>query len=49
MRVLTSAVAAVGASLVVVTHDAHVADWCQRHVEIVDGRVSNDFLTRRAA
>ena len=28
---------------------AHVADWCQRHVEIVDGRVSNDFLTRRAA
>ena len=49
MRVLTSAVAAVGASLVVVTHDAQVADWCQRHVEIVDGRVSNDFLTRRAA
>ncbi|MFT4216301.1 MAG: ABC transporter ATP-binding protein [Micropruina sp.] len=49
MRVLTSAVAAVGASLVVVTHDAGVAEWCQRHVEIVDGQVSNDFLSRRAA
>ncbi len=49
MRVLTAAVAAVGASLVVVTHDAGVAEWCQRHVEIVDGRVSNDFFTRSAA
>ena len=49
MRVLTSAVAAAGASLVVVTHDATVADWCQRHIEIVDGRISNDVLTRRAA
>ncbi|MFT4296540.1 MAG: ABC transporter ATP-binding protein [Micropruina sp.] len=49
MRVLTAAVAAVGASLVVVTHDAGVADWCDRHVEIVDGRVSNDFFSARAA
>ena len=49
MRVLTSAVAAAGASLVVVTHDRGVAAWCQRHVEIVDGRISNDFMNSRAA
>lgn len=49
MRVLTAAVTAVGASLVVVTHDRQVADWCDRHVEIVDGRISLDLLTGRAA
>ena len=49
MRVLTSTVGAAGASLVVVTHDAGVAAWCQRHVEIVDGRISVDVLGRRAA
>jgi putative ABC transport system ATP-binding protein len=39
MRVLTSATRQVGASLVVVTHDQEVAAWCERHVEIVDGRM----------
>ncbi len=48
MRVLTSSVAAAGASLVVVTHDAHVAAWCQRHVEIVDGRIYSDLVSRAA-
>lgn len=49
MRVLTAATKAVGASLVVVTHDRSVAAWCERHVEIVDGRVFNDSLAARAA
>lgn len=48
MRVLTASVAEAGASLVVVTHDAHVAAWCQRHVEIVDGRIYSDLVSRAA-
>ncbi len=44
MRVLTAATRNVGASLVVVTHDAKVAAWCERHVEIVDGQVFNDAM-----
>jgi len=39
MQVLTGAAKASGASLVVVTHDASVASWCERHVEIVDGQM----------
>lgn len=42
MRVLTAATRDAGASLVVVTHDAGVAAWCQRHVQIVDGRLFSD-------
>jgi len=42
MRVLTAATREVGSSLVVVTHDQAVADWCERHVQIVDGRVHSD-------
>ena len=49
MRVLTAAASNAGASLVVVTHDAGVAQWCERHVEIVDGRVINDVASRWAA
>ena len=39
MEVLTGATAAVGASLVVVTHDPGVAAWCHRTIEVRDGRV----------
>ncbi len=39
MRVLTESTRAVGASLVVVTHDASVADWCDRRVDVRDGLV----------
>ena len=42
MRVLTAATRDVGASLVVVTHDPNVAAWCERHVQIVDGRLFSD-------
>mgnify|MGYP001609946961 CR=1 FL=1 len=49
MRVLTAAVRDAGASLVVVTHDQKVAAWCQRHIEIVDGRIFNDTSVRTAA
>jgi predicted ABC-type transport system involved in lysophospholipase L1 biosynthesis ATPase subunit len=33
----------------VVTHDPNVAAWCERHVEIVDGRVLSDVRTGMAA
>lgn len=49
MRVLTAAAKGVGASLVVVTHDAKVAAWCERHIEIVDGQVLTDFARIEAA
>lgn len=49
MRVLTAATRDVGASLVVVTHDANVAAWCERHVEIVDGRIIHDVAAQRVA
>jgi putative ABC transport system ATP-binding protein len=39
MRVLTETTRAAGASLVVVTHDAEVAAWCGRRIEVRDGRV----------
>ncbi|MGC3994926.1 MAG: ABC transporter ATP-binding protein [Propionicimonas sp.] len=49
MRVLVAATRAVGASLVVVTHDPGVAAWCERHVEIVDGRLAADHRLGTAA
>lgn len=48
MRVLTAAAKGAGASLVVVTHDPGVAGWCERHVEIVDGRVLSDVVAEAA-
>jgi putative ABC transport system ATP-binding protein len=45
MRVLTDATRAVGASLVVVTHDRDVAAWCSRRVEVRDGVVVADERT----
>ena len=39
MGVLTSACRASGATLVVVTHDPAVAAWCQRILQVCDGRV----------
>ncbi|GIG26681.1 ABC transporter ATP-binding protein [Cellulomonas denverensis] len=47
MRVLTSTCRLAGATLVVVTHDAQVAAWCDRRIEVRDGRVVAD--ERRAA
>lgn len=39
MRILTETTRLAGASLVVVTHDAQVAAWCDRMVEVRDGLV----------
>lgn len=39
MRILVETTKAAGASLVVVTHDAQVADWCDRRIEVRDGLV----------
>jgi len=43
MRVLTETTRAAGASLVVVTHDRSVADWCERRIEMRDGQVVGTF------
>ncbi|MGV8967408.1 MAG: ABC transporter ATP-binding protein [Cellulomonas sp.] len=39
MRILTETTRAAGASLVVVTHDAQVAAWCDRTIEVRDGLI----------
>ncbi|MFS0706125.1 ABC transporter ATP-binding protein, partial [Cellulomonas sp. 179-A 9B4 NHS] len=39
MRVLVESTRAVGASLVVVTHDAQVAAWCDARIDMLDGLV----------
>ncbi|MGN8247040.1 ABC transporter ATP-binding protein [Cellulomonas soli] len=39
MRILTDTTRRAGASLVVVTHDAQVAAWCDRRIEVRDGLV----------
>ncbi|WP_157257671.1 ABC transporter ATP-binding protein [Oerskovia sp. Root918] len=44
LSVLTGAVQASGAALVVVTHDAGVARYCSRTVTMRDGLVSGEFL-----
>ena len=36
-----------GATLLVVTHDSSVASYCDRHIEIVDGRITRDCAQRR--
>jgi len=36
-----------GATLLVVTHDPSVASYCDRHIEIVDGRITRDRAQRR--
>ena len=41
MQILTETTKAAGASLVVVTHDAQVADWCDRRIEVRDGLVAS--------
>lgn len=46
MHLLTTACAAQGAALVVVTHDPDVAGWCRRVVRLRDGRVESDEVTR---
>ncbi|MEZ5090854.1 MAG: ABC transporter ATP-binding protein [Micropruina sp.] len=49
MQVLTAACQANGASLVLVTHDVQVAQWCARQLALLDGRIDSDILTRAAA
>lgn len=46
MKVLVDATSAVGASLVVVTHDADVAAWCDRRIDMRDGLVVAPGSTR---
>jgi len=42
MRLLTETTRAAGASLVVVTHDADVAAWCERRITVRDGLVVDE-------
>jgi putative ABC transport system ATP-binding protein len=44
MQVLSSATHSFGATLVVVTHDPQVAQWCSRTIELFDGRLHADRL-----
>ena len=46
IQLLTALTAERGASLVMVTHDRGVADWCGRLVEIRDGIVHADRSNR---
>lgn len=50
MRLLVEATRYHGASLVAVTHDPHVARWCDRMIEVRDGRpLAPAMLTRKAS
>ncbi|WP_028049699.1 ABC transporter ATP-binding protein [Cellulomonas sp. URHD0024] len=46
MRILVETTRAAGASLVVVTHEPKVADWCDRRIEVRDGRVVGSAVRR---
>lgn len=46
VQLLTTVASGLGASLIMVTHDAAVASWCQRIVEIRDGIVHSDREVR---
>ncbi|MBO1753402.1 ABC transporter ATP-binding protein [Actinotalea sp. BY-33] len=46
MRVLTETTRAAGAALVVVTHDATVAGWCDESIEMRDGTVVDRGVLR---
>lgn len=49
MQVLSSSTRAFGASLVVVTHDANVARWCDRTVMMQDGKIVAEHLAPKNA
>ncbi|MCG2799889.1 MAG: ABC transporter ATP-binding protein [Cellulomonas sp.] len=49
MDVLTRTTRAAGASLVLVTHDEQVAAWCDRRLDMRDGRVVTDQVSAAAA
>lgn len=44
MQMMTAIVQRTGAALVMVTHDARVADWMERRIEIRDGIIHDDRL-----
>ncbi|OFJ57550.1 macrolide ABC transporter ATP-binding protein [Corynebacterium sp. HMSC076C10] len=44
MQQLTALVEQTGTTLVMVTHDVKVADWCRRRVEIRDGLIHDDRM-----
>ena len=46
MQVLTESTHAAGATLVVVTHDPEVARWCSRTIQMQDGRITTEAMTR---
>lgn len=44
MQQLTALVQQAGSTLVMVTHDVKVAEWCQRRIEIRDGIIHDDRM-----
>lgn len=49
MKLLLSLVAEAGKTLIVVTHDAHLADWGDRKVTLADGQIIADETRTPAA
>lgn len=49
MQILTASARQSGATFVVVTHDVNVASWCDRLIEIRDGRIHADSSHNHAA
>lgn len=49
MQQLTALVQQAGSTLVMVTHDVKVANWCQRRIEIRDGIIHDDRMLAGAA
>ena len=45
MKILTETTRAVGATLVVVTHDPGVARWCSRTIAMADGHIATEQTT----
>lgn len=48
MQILTTAASMSGATLIVVTHDPQVADWCSRRVELRDAMIHADSHAARS-
>lgn len=49
MQILTTTARMTGATLIVVTHDRNVANWCERLIEIRDGLIHTDEMLDRPA
>jgi len=47
MKILSELQDSAGLTLIIVTHDNPIADYCDRKIELMDGRVANDTMRAR--